>query len=562
MSASVGGGHDGAAFELARRLREAGWQVTLRDFLAAQPAGLGWLTRRVYFWQIRWAPSSYGALLQLLSRPGWPLRIALWMGRVGSRRVRSWAAGTDLIVSTHPMASQAVGALRLRGQVAAPVVTFLTDLSVHRLWVADGVDVHVALHAVSARQVHDIDPATRVVVCSPLVRPEYAGAADPARRAAARARYGLAADDVIALIVSGSCGVGDVEQTVQLLADSGQVRPLVVCGRNEQLRARLTGDPRVTAIGWTDNMPEVIAAADVMVQNAGGLSSLEGLAAGLSVISHNCLSGHGEANAISLAEAGLARHACGHDLVGEIMAIVAEPAREPQRAMFAAPDPAMVVQAVASALAPTPAALTAGRRLQRRAGTAVAALAATAWLATAGVGVATASGFAVGKLPTTSTHRAVVIINDARNGLQGVSVAQLQELRACVAVGSAPHPGTATGTARFAAAGVPVLSTRPSRINDGRRAGSAHDRNGRPIVLLEHSNALTLAESRLHGYDPIVAKHITMSGEVPVLHPGEIVVLDASGATPADVEGRLELVESRLAADGLEPVAVNEIGLK
>jgi UDP-N-acetylglucosamine:LPS N-acetylglucosamine transferase len=57
--------------------------------------------------------------------------------------------------------------------------------------------------------------------------------------------------------------------------------------------------------GWVDDMPALMRACDVVVQNAGGLSTLEALASGLPVITYRCLPGHGRANARVLDEIGL-----------------------------------------------------------------------------------------------------------------------------------------------------------------------------------------------------------------------------------------------------------------
>ncbi|MFG2969829.1 UDP-N-acetylglucosamine--N-acetylglucosamine transferase, partial [Streptomyces sp. NPDC048288] len=53
-------------------------------------------------------------------------------------------------------------------------------------------------------------------------------------------------------------------------------------------------------------MPGLMHACDVLVQNAGGLTSLEAFAAGLPVASYRCIPGHGQTNAAALDEAGLA----------------------------------------------------------------------------------------------------------------------------------------------------------------------------------------------------------------------------------------------------------------
>jgi len=84
------------------------------------------------------------------------------------------------------------------------------------------------------------------------------------------------------------------------------VTPVVVCGRNDLLRGRLraAGFPHV--FGWVGDMPTLMAACDVMVQNAGASSTLEAFATGLPVATYRSLVGHGRTNAAVLDEAGLA----------------------------------------------------------------------------------------------------------------------------------------------------------------------------------------------------------------------------------------------------------------
>jgi UDP:flavonoid glycosyltransferase YjiC (YdhE family) len=60
------------------------------------------------------------------------------------------------------------------------------------------------------------------------------------------------------------------------------------------------------ALGWVTEMPALIGGADVVVQNAGGLTSLEAMSAGVPVLSYRCLPGHGTTNAAALDRARLA----------------------------------------------------------------------------------------------------------------------------------------------------------------------------------------------------------------------------------------------------------------
>ncbi|WP_434481832.1 glycosyltransferase [Streptomyces sp. NBC_01340] len=72
------------------------------------------------------------------------------------------------------------------------------------------------------------------------------------------------------------------------------------------LAERLRADGVAHVHGWVDDMPGLMHACHVLVQNAGGLTSLEALAGGLPVVSYRCIPGHGRTNAAALDEAGLA----------------------------------------------------------------------------------------------------------------------------------------------------------------------------------------------------------------------------------------------------------------
>jgi UDP-N-acetylglucosamine:LPS N-acetylglucosamine transferase len=110
----------------------------------------------------------------------------------------------------------------------------------------------------------------------------------------------------LVLVVAGSWGVGSVGRSARDIADTGLAVPVVVCGRNDALRKRLSCDRRIITLGWVDDMATLIRACDLVVQNAGGLTSLESLTSGVPVLTYRCLPGHGETNAAALQQAGWA----------------------------------------------------------------------------------------------------------------------------------------------------------------------------------------------------------------------------------------------------------------
>ena len=322
ISGSFGAGHDAAAREIGIRLGEHGVACDLLDIVDLYPPGLGGLLRRVYFLQLRTVPASWRWLLGRLEGEGSRLNTAARLvSQVGGRRTRARAAtGYLAVVSTHPLASQMLGQLRRRDRLRTPVMTYLTDASVHGLWVHERVDLHLAIHAVAAKAA--LDHGARLVeVVQPAVRHGFDHPADrgldhatdggfdhptETRRAQARAQHGLPATGALVLITGGSEGVVELVEAASDIREHGGGVPVVLCGRNDSLRRRLEDEPGVLALGWVQDMTSLYAAVDVVVQNAGGSTSLEALAARRPVLSYRCIPGHGETNAAALADAGLA----------------------------------------------------------------------------------------------------------------------------------------------------------------------------------------------------------------------------------------------------------------
>jgi UDP-N-acetylglucosamine:LPS N-acetylglucosamine transferase len=306
FSASVGAGHDSAAAALADRMTVRGYSVDRHDFLGLMPGGrvLCGSYKRI----ITRAPALYQCIYERTERNGRPGAVQRRLLRAAERAVlAAIPADTVVVVATYPLAAQVLGRLRRTGRLAIPVATLFTDFSVHPLWIADGVDLYLAATGATAALARRHGATGRVSAVGPLVDGRF-GPATRAAQTAARERFGLPSADgaKLALLLGGSWGVGAIEETAADLAATGLVTPVVVCGRNEALAERLRAQGVEHVFGWVDDMPGLMAAADVMVQNAGAASTLEAFASGLPVATYRCLPGHGRANAEVLDDAGLA----------------------------------------------------------------------------------------------------------------------------------------------------------------------------------------------------------------------------------------------------------------
>jgi UDP-N-acetylglucosamine:LPS N-acetylglucosamine transferase len=297
----MGNGHNGAANELERRLVAAGWQVEIRDWLTANP----WLGQRIessYRAQLDSATWAYDLLYVISSGLNAPIEAATGAGF--GRQVAGWIRESrpDIVLSTYPLASGTLSWLRRRGRISVPTATFVTDFAGHASWAHPGIDLHLAIHPVTAARLNRLVPTSRCVAPGPVVPPRFHS--HPSK-AEARRILGLELDEVVPLVVAGAWGVGRLDRTVDELLASG-LRPLLVCGKNDELHARMRRIIGSRALAWRDDMETLMAASDVLIENAGGLTSLEAFAAGLPVLSFLPIAGHGRWNAALMNRAGVA----------------------------------------------------------------------------------------------------------------------------------------------------------------------------------------------------------------------------------------------------------------
>lgn len=306
VSGSVGAGHDGAADELIDRLDALGVATDRRDYLDAVPLLGRIVLREGYSLSIGYAPGFFDWLFHSLERSGWVQRVTMLLCWVARFRMRRWASGREIVVSTYPLASQTLGMLRASDDLDAVVVTYLTDPAVHRMWVHPGVDHHLTVTEATSRMGR-LAYRTPMRAAGGLVSPRFGAPLPADRRAALRSELGLRDDRPVVLMVTGSLGLGEVPGAVREIASTGAAQVVVLCGRNTRLRDQFTAeDGGVVALGWRDDVPELMAMADVLVHNAGGLTLTEALTAGLPAVTFRPIPGHGTANAATLLDAGLA----------------------------------------------------------------------------------------------------------------------------------------------------------------------------------------------------------------------------------------------------------------
>ncbi|OEJ93226.1 MGDG synthase family glycosyltransferase [Streptomyces thermolilacinus] len=308
LSASMGAGHDAVAAELARRLRAHGHDAHVHDVLTLLPPGSGPALRGFYRTVVRRVPALYTAIYQVFLAPPPPRPDGTALPRpdtsplaaLAERPLRHLAARLrpDVVVSTFHLAAQITGRMRERGTLRVPSAVYVTDFAVHRAWLHPGNDLYLCVSP-GAAEAARTGTGRRTAAPGPVVPPAFHAVAD--------APPGPPPDPhrPTVLLTAGAWGVGsDLPGTARALVRHG-LRPVVLCGRDEALRRRSARVPGAVALGWTDDLPALMATARLLVDNAAGQTAVQALAAGLPVVAYRPIPGHGAAGVRHMAAEGL-----------------------------------------------------------------------------------------------------------------------------------------------------------------------------------------------------------------------------------------------------------------
>ena len=312
LSADIGEGHDLPARAIEAGLREElpGVEVEVEDGLRAMGRFVTLVVRDGSWLSFNWLPWLFEAQYFLLARFPPTRWLAVRLGcMLGARRLRKTvrARDPDLIVSTYPGTTAILGELRKRGRLQTPVVSAITDLAGLRFWAHPGVDLHTVTYRESIEEVEAIAGPGSARWAQPPTSAEFLR---PVSRAEARERLRLPERGKVVVVSGGGWGIGDLTGAVQAALDVEGSTVVCLAGRSERARRRLErrfgSNPRVRLLGFTDQMSDLLGAADAFVHSTAGLTVLEAQIRGCPVISYGFAVGHIRANNRAYARFGLA----------------------------------------------------------------------------------------------------------------------------------------------------------------------------------------------------------------------------------------------------------------
>jgi processive 1,2-diacylglycerol beta-glucosyltransferase len=319
LSASVGAGHLRAAQAVELALRELAPPdavVKNVDVLTLTNAAFRKIYGEAYLDLVNKAPHMLGFFYDYMDKPRAKdskrekLRLLVEKLNLSSLCDLLECERWDSVVNTHFMPAEIIASLRKRKKLKTPQMTVTTDFETHRLWVNQPCDHYTTATDEGAAYLrHWGVPGEDVTVTGIPIHPVFTKAKD---RDECRKRQDIVGGRPVVLQLAGGFGVGPVETIFQsTLAVEMPLELVVVTGKNAAAKKKLEAfkppkQHRVKVLGFTDQMDELMAAADVVVSKPGGLTTSETLARGAAMVIVNPIPGQESRNSDYLLENGAA----------------------------------------------------------------------------------------------------------------------------------------------------------------------------------------------------------------------------------------------------------------
>src|SRR5262247_3011884 len=320
LSASAGAGHVRAAEAIEKAFKQRkdsdSFEVHHFDVLNYTNKVFRHLYSQAYIDLVNKMPEVPGWMYDKLDTPWKNERRRLALDKLNTRPfvklLREYQP--DLIVCTHFLPAEIVSWLKAKERLSSRQVIIVTDFDVHAMWLVHHYERYfVAMDEARAYLLALGIPAEKITVSGIPIDPVFAVKKDKQEM---RAKHGLAPDRTTILLSAGGFGVGSVDALVQaLLPLQHRAQIVAICGRNEELRKRLTrlaarAKPDATVIlkpfGYTKEMDELMTASDMVLGKPGGLTTSEALAKGLVFVIVNPIPGQEERNSDHLLEGAMA----------------------------------------------------------------------------------------------------------------------------------------------------------------------------------------------------------------------------------------------------------------
>lgn len=317
LTGNLGDGHKQAAHAMAEATAQLypGAQIRVADVMERTHPFLHRLGQALYMLWITKVPWLYGFLFRHTKNDTFLSRCLkrLPLCNLSYMKMLLVETSPSVVISTFPAASAGMARLKEKRYTRVPLVTVITDHTYHSYWLHPGTTRYIAgSEHVRQALIRWPIPDRQIAVTGIPIRPAFSK--PRVEQAGLRLKLGLDPQLATVMIMGGGGGLigGDWAKLLSssdLLACPMQV--VIVCGRNEQLKERLSRDMKhyphpLVITGYVDHVHELMAASDLLITKPGGLTSSEALASELPMLLYKPLPGQEHDNAAYLTRIGAA----------------------------------------------------------------------------------------------------------------------------------------------------------------------------------------------------------------------------------------------------------------
>jgi len=316
FSAGFGNGHFRAAEAVIEGIRFKSpyakiIHLDFGDFLSKR---FNTMAKNLYIEMIKHTPKLWGRFYYKTAKFQPDSMIQRFLKQLGRcdllKYIQSFAP--DLIVCTYPTVSSILAQLRLEQILQVPVITVITDYTVHSYWVHPGVDRYmVACEEVKENLVAWGIKGQCISVTGIPVSPKFELEMDRGRIIA---ELGLNPNLPTFLVMGGAYGsLRSAKRICKTLADSlVSVQSIIICGKDKKLYDSLeelseqSPNP-VVRLGYVHNVEELMSVSNLIITKAGGLTVSEALTKHLPLVIYKAIPGQEEENAQFVQRTGAGR---------------------------------------------------------------------------------------------------------------------------------------------------------------------------------------------------------------------------------------------------------------
>src|SRR5579875_86851 len=251
LTLSVGSGHVQASSVVRDAMADSAGPQEIRtlDAIALAESWFPWLYVQPYWWMLRY--------------------------RRGCARVlREFKTFSPHLVIVTEIGAAEIAALGKReGWFSSPILAVLTDFQAEPPWVQPEIDFYcVATEQAKAQLIGWGISPHRILISGIPIDPVFSL---PFSKAEMRSLLGLKARRHVVLLMAGGMGMAPLDQVATYLEQCGlQLQVLAVAGHDQALLGRLQRLRGKIALdllpfGWTNRIPELMAASDLLITKPG-----------------------------------------------------------------------------------------------------------------------------------------------------------------------------------------------------------------------------------------------------------------------------------------------------